>query len=696
VLSNKNTGCDATSDRYGYSLYMNSWQTKDHKVYLEYGNQFSGCEKIASTTALQVGQWYHLAFVLSPSTAILFVNGQAESVKTLPNYQPHVAQGSLSLRLGKQPDVADSPYPFSAFVSHLVIAHVNEQEALQKEGDASLNTKAFWEATVKQLLILTSSSDPPAIFTKKGLPSTIQVYYPLNDAPKEDSEFTEESPSPHARDLSPNQWHGDYHLAMMSALSLSEIAGVGEFATGLGEHIHGALSETEMASRADAVRNAMRHAWGSYEKHAFGRDELKPISGRGHDNWGGLGVTLVDSLDTLWLMGLKDEFWRAKDWVRDHLSFDHTGTVSFFETTIRELGGLLSAYDLSGDQVFLDKAQDLGNRLASAFSTPTGLPKGQVNLQSSSAAGGWTGSNSVLAELGTVQLEFNYLSAKTGDKKFSGYANRVYDVLEKLNPQNGLFPIYINANNGQAGSHMITFGALGDSFYEYLLKVWVQTGRKDRRLRNMYDKAMDGMVSVLLKKSSPSNLLYVSDFDGSRNINKMDHLVCFLPGTLALGAWLSDDPDGPRAKRDMAVAKGLMYTCYQMYARQATGISPEYVNFGGQSDFNAGPSANFYILRPETAESLYVMHSITGNPIYAEWSYQIFSSIEKYCKTSLAYGSLSNVNDASAGRRIDDRMESFFLGETLKYLFLAQAPANTVDLHRQVFNTEAHPLSTIE
>lgn len=60
----------------------------------------------------------------------------------------------------------------------------------------------------------------------------------------------------------------------------------------------------------------MRHAWAGYRAHAWGRDELKPISAHGQDNWGGMGVTLVDSLDTLWIMGMKDEFNEAKEWVR--------------------------------------------------------------------------------------------------------------------------------------------------------------------------------------------------------------------------------------------------------------------------------------------------------------------------------------------------------------------------------------------
>lgn len=92
--------------------------------------------------------------------------------------------------------------------------------------------------------------------------------------------------------------------------------------------------------------------------------------------------SLVDSLDTLWLMGLKGEFWEGRNYVRDRLHFDNVGYVSFFETTIRNLGGLLSAYELSRDDAFLKKADDLGTRLAKASDTPSGMPRGSVDLRS--------------------------------------------------------------------------------------------------------------------------------------------------------------------------------------------------------------------------------------------------------------------------------------------------------------------------
>merc|ERR1719247_62651 len=104
----------------------------------------------------------------------------------------------------------------------------------------------------------------------------------------------------------------------------------------------------------------MRHIWTNYERLAFGKDELRPVTGVGVDSWGGLGQTMVDALDTLWLMGFKDEFDRVADWTENNLTFAGDGNVNTFETSIRQLGGLVAAYALSGRQALLDKAIDLG------------------------------------------------------------------------------------------------------------------------------------------------------------------------------------------------------------------------------------------------------------------------------------------------------------------------------------------------
>ena len=443
--------------------------------------------------------------------------------------------------------------------------------------------------------------------------------------------------------------------------------------------------------RRELIKNGMKFAWSAYKSFAWGRDELLPLSRSGKDNWGGVGMTLVDSLDTLWIMGMKVEFEEARNWVAKSLTFGNAGAVSVFETTIRELGGLLSAYELSGDAVFLDKARVLGDLLLPAFNTPSGIARGMVNLRTGEGQGGWAGGSAILSELGTLQVEFRNLAKHTQNPVYEAKAMRAIQLMHERSPENGLYPIKVSLQDGSFTDSQITFGALGDSFYEYLLKTWLQGGRKETWLREMYDKAMDGVMDYLLLASDPSGLAFLGDYNGRSTTRKMDHLVCFMPGALALGAYT--DPNGlssTRAKRDLAVAKALMYTCHEMYHRMNSGISPEYVEFPfGAKDFIVGQTAPFYILRPETAESLFILNQLTGDPIYREWAWEIWESIEKHCKTEIAYGALRDVSHPDHG--VDDRMESFFLAETIKYLYLAQDPDKPIDLMEFVFNTEAHP-----
>lgn len=139
-----------------------------------------------------------------------------------------------------------------------------------------------------------------------------------------------------------------------------------------------AADPQEQEARRAAVVDAMRFAWKSYEQNAFGADEVDPKYGlRKEDVWGGIAVSLVDGMDTLWVMGLKDEFARARDYVATSLRFDHLGKdgdkISVFETIIREVGGLLSAFSLSGDAVFKRKATELMDLLLPAYSEEEGV-----------------------------------------------------------------------------------------------------------------------------------------------------------------------------------------------------------------------------------------------------------------------------------------------------------------------------------
>ncbi len=126
--------------------------------------------------------------------------------------------------------------------------------------------------------------------------------------------------------------------------------------------------------RQEAVVKAFNHAWKAYRQHAWGKDELKPVS-KGSNQWFKLGLTLIDSLDTMWLMGLTKQFNAARSWVANEMVVGQDVDVNLFETTIRVLGGLLSTYHLTGDNLFLERAvsprhthTQLNYRIAGNFS----------------------------------------------------------------------------------------------------------------------------------------------------------------------------------------------------------------------------------------------------------------------------------------------------------------------------------------
>ncbi|XP_030625171.1 endoplasmic reticulum mannosyl-oligosaccharide 1,2-alpha-mannosidase [Chanos chanos] len=444
--------------------------------------------------------------------------------------------------------------------------------------------------------------------------------------------------------------------------------------------------------RLEAVREAFRHAWKGYKQFAWGHDELKPIS-KSYSEWFGLGLTLVDALDTMWILGLKEEFEEARKWVETDLSFNKNVDVNLFETTIRILGGLLSTYHLTGDSLFLDKAKDIGSRLMPAFNTPSKIPFSDVNIGKGIAhSPRWT-TDSTVAEVTSIQLEFRELARLTQDPQYRKAVEEVTRQVHRLEGKHdGLVPMFINTNSGKFTHRgVFTLGARADSYYEYLLKQWLQGGKKETELLEDYLQAVEGIKKNLLKKTSPSELTFVGELSHGRLNPKMDHLVCFLPGTLALGA----HSGLPADHMDLAVL--LMETCHQMYAQMETGLSPEIAHFNLQPrngrDVDVKPADRHNLLRPETVESLFYMYRYTKDKKYRDWGWNILQSFNKYTRVpSGGYTSIGNVRDPmNPGPR--DKMESFFLGETLKYLFLLFSnDTELISLDKYVLNTEAHPL----
>lgn len=220
------------------------------------------------------------------------------------------------------------------------------------------------------------------------------------------------------------------------------------------------------------VKNAMIHSWDGYKQFAWGSDELAPPYRRGKQG-AAPGATIVDAMSTLKIMGLESRYQDAVAWVKDfEFCNSSRGRVSVFETTIRDLGGLLSAHDLSGDSALLAKAIQVGDGLMGAFKSPNAsegaipIPFAQVNLGTREAEAGWLGSNALLAEMGTIQLEMRQLSHHSASQLYADAADRVSRILQRkqLDPPVGLWNTYINRASADDGSPaLFTFGAMSDS-----------------------------------------------------------------------------------------------------------------------------------------------------------------------------------------------------------------------------------------
>ena len=205
--------------------------------------------------------------------------------------------------------------------------------------------------------------------------------------------------------------------------------------------------------KLEAIKEAAVHSWKNYRLFAFQQDEVKPVSHDARNPFNGWGATLVDSLDTLWIMGLHQEFEEAVVAVGQ---IDFTTSVRddipLFETVIRYLGGLIAAYDVSGKQhrVLLDKAVQLAEVLYSAFDTPNRAPQTYFrwqtwNMEISKRAGGRV----ILAELGTLSLEFTRLAQLTGEPKYYDAIARLTDMFEEWQHKTrlpGMWPTTFDAS----------------------------------------------------------------------------------------------------------------------------------------------------------------------------------------------------------------------------------------------------------
>ncbi|XP_073415518.1 ER degradation-enhancing alpha-mannosidase-like protein 2 isoform X2 [Dendrobates tinctorius] len=442
------------------------------------------------------------------------------------------------------------------------------------------------------------------------------------------------------------------------------------------------------------VKAMFYHAYNNYLDNAFPYDELRPLTCDGQDTWGSFSLTLIDALDTLLIIGNSSEFQRVVTVLQDTVDFDIDVNASVFETNIRVVGGLLSAHLLSkkaGLELepgwpcsgpLLRMAEDAARKLLPAFDTQTGMPYGTVNLL--------RGVNptetpvTCTAGVGTYIVEFATLSRLTGDLEFERVARQALYGLWESRSEIGLVGNHIDVMTSKWVAQDAGIGAGVDSYFEYLVKGAILL--QDEKMMSMfldYNKAIQNYTKY------DDWYVWVQMYKGTVSMPIFQSLEAFWPGLQSL---IGDIGNAMRTFLNY-------YTVWKQF-----GGLPEFYNIpqGFTVDKREG-----YPLRPELIESAMYLYKATKDPTLLELGRDALESIEKISRVDCGFATIKDVRD----HKLDNRMESFFLAETMKYLYLLFDPDNFIhndgsefDLvvtpygecvlgaGGYVFNTEAHPI----
>jgi mannosyl-oligosaccharide alpha-1,2-mannosidase len=432
----------------------------------------------------------------------------------------------------------------------------------------------------------------------------------------------------------------------------------------------GALAKpADWHALAEDVRSEMRWAWRNYHQNAWGKDQIKPISGgfesfplKSHH----LGLSLIEALDTLWIMGFDDEFRDGVDWVKTNLGFDIDGEVSVFETSIRLVGGLLSAYHACGDPELLAKAKDLADRLLPSFdASPIGIPHRYINLRTGALRGPVTNP----AETGTFIPEFGFLSRATGDDRYRAAAKRALVSMFERRSKIGLLADSIDCMTGEWQSRRATIGPPSDSYYEYLWDGWDLLGDRDCL-------AMYRACAAAILKHQPlqrgAHLWFANvDFETGKPLDtEQDELGSFYGGLLAQGG-------------DAAIGAAHTRTWADVQARY--GVLPESID---STDMRALSKTND--LRPELADAAFNHWLLDRRE---EWRHVVrdhYLAMKRWNKARYGYADLA---DVTANPKVQsDHCPGYWWSEQMKYYYLIFADTPRVDYGRLYLSTEGNIL----
>ncbi|WP_459180979.1 glycoside hydrolase family 47 protein [Streptomyces sp.] len=419
---------------------------------------------------------------------------------------------------------------------------------------------------------------------------------------------------------------------------------------------------------ADVVTE-FRTAWDSYRRLAWGRDELRPLSGSGSDFFipgGTLGLTIIEALDTLYLMELDSELSAAVDWVKNDLRLDQQAPVQVFEAIIRLVGGLLSGYAATKDSALLDRARELADRLLPAFQrSATGAPYRYVNL----ATGEVHGAEAPLAEVGTCIAEFGELSRLTGNRTYFDVAKKALRAVYERRSSLDLVGTTINVETGAWVGTTATLDPPVDSFYEYLWDGWTLFGDQD--LRTWYDTLTAAVFERLAERRNGQLWFRQADMATGRITGHgQSELTAFYAGLLAQSGRLAD---GERYHDAWTAALGTFR------------LPPEYLDYRAMRALDPA-----YPLRPEYADSCLFLWLTTGKDLYRSRARDLYARQKRHCKVARGYTVVDDVT--ATPMRLGDLTPGYWYSENMKYYYLLFAKASRFDYRDNYLSTEGNVL----
>lgn len=506
------------------------------------------------------------------------------------------------------------------------------------------------------------------------------------------------------------------------------------------------FTQWSQRSRQSAVKETFERYWRSYESLAWAADGLAPLSGIPTNERGEWGAMLLENLDTLWIMGMHEDFEKAVAAV-SQIDFQATSSpeINTHDVNIRLLGGLLAAYDLSTDLRLLEKCIAVGDMLYSAFDTPNRMPI--IHWDSHRAARQeeqLAEENVLAAELGSFTLEFIRLSQITGDSKYYDATQRVmelFDLRQESTKLAGLWPIFVNARAELFDGDVYTLGAEANSLYKVLPRAYALLGGQMSMYRKIYEKfTFSAAGHHLFRPMNPDDKdvllsgtvrVFMTQNGKARTHleSQVHYQSCFAGGMFALGGALFNIPAHKKIAHKLvdgciwaheAMPMGIMPEVFdtvpcasqthcpwnewhwkQEAWKKANSLQPEIIpdlnvdtfikDHRLPKGFIGIPDATSQ-LRPDAIESILILYRTTGREDLLDKAWDMFQALQNASQTKNGNAAIVDVTFEGGQPILSDSMQNLWMSETLKYFYLMFSSSDLISLDEYVFNAGGHPL----